>query len=720
MRPKVTLVVVFLLALTAALFFLRAPSNPPTPSAPIVAQNQENPSNPKQVEPTPVEPSTPADAVQPLTTPAPQPVPGPFLELKVIAQGTQEPLSGATIRSATSSRPIASPSDKNFITSADGIARIPLPETNSASFVLQIDHEGFAGYRSAWETGKGEKIPAHHTVALEKTSLIGGYVINSSGKPVERANVRIGRVWRGGETMDRSNQRQEIRNFTARTDAAGKWTAQNVPEPLLAHIRIVVSHPDYAELNKSIEADLVPELLAQTWVATLVEGERVTGFIFDTNKVPIASAKVSFGMRYSSARKETESDVNGRYELKNLLPDRIARENQVVVLADGFTPASNSLTNKTPQGELNFFLEPGAIIRGRVQDRDGQPIKDVRVSRERDSVMDDDGIVWSATTDVEGRFEWNGAPARPQKFYFGAAGYAQLRNRSLAPGPTEHIIILDATRSLTGTVRHAVTKAPIPRFFVMPASGTPKQLSSYASSDEREFKDGAFELPLTEAEHTVVRIRAPGFLTENFAIPAQGPLDAALAPSKTLSGLVLNSAGVPVIRAEVAALSTDRRSYAMLGKGSFATGRINADNTTTDEHGRFNLDLSGDAQTIVAVHREGGFAEMFVSDFERKNELRLQPWGRLEGVLLSYGKPLADQQLALHNLRGNGSGFNTDLGTFKATTDQQGRFTFETVPPRELTLSRMIPIDDRTSSFGDKTNITVTPGGVTYFEFLIP
>lgn len=248
-------------------------------------------------------------------------------------------------------------------------------------------------------------------------------------------------------------------------------------------------------------------------------------------------------------------------------------------MANGFMPSTKALAERNSAGGLNFALAPGATIRGRVQTVAGKPLPRVRVSRERASILRDDGIVWSGLTDVEGRFEWNGSPNEPQTFYFGLAGYAQVRDIKLAPSEAEQVITLKKVRTLRGTVRDAIADQNIPVFLVMPATGSPERLSSWSSSSEREFKNGAFELALDEQEYNVLRIRAEGYLTDLIVIPPGDgeAVDARLRPSKTLEGVVIDASGNPVPRAEIAAPANGERASVALGKGRFVANRTDAD-----------------------------------------------------------------------------------------------------------------------------------------------
>jgi len=634
---------------------------------------------------------------------------GRYLTVHVVSKGTQTPIAGANVRASTSTR--------SNLTDVLGIARVWLPETDPDRFQLQASREGFSGWLSIWEKSKGEKIPTEHTMVLDPATLIGGNVVDATGRPVPEADVRLGRIWRGNETMDRSNQRLEIRTVSTKTDAAGRWTANHVPEEFLEKIQITVTHPDYARASAMVNAEMLPELRAQTWLVTLKEGARISGLITTTNGEAIAGADVSYGVQYSADRKQTASDAAGRYELRNLALSSFARGQVVTVMAKGFMPGSQNLNKTNVNGELNFTLQAGATIRGRVVNVANEPLKGVRVSREQNSPLEDDGVVWSGQTDSEGRFEWDGAPNSPQAFYFGAGGYAQVRNRKLAPSEIEHLITLEKTRTVKGFVRNDRTRDAIPVFLVMPASGSVERMTRWSSSSEREFKNGAFELALDEKDHSVLRIRALGFLTKMFAIPKDEtePVEAYLTPAKKMEGVVVDANGTPVAGAEIAALGDVSRPSIVLGKGRFNERQTDADKTVSDENGQFKLDVTIDVHFLVGTHPQGGFTQMDSRDFESTHVLRLQPWGRLEGRTV-VGQTVVGGQEIMMNLK---DGLRTDFQSFRTFSDATGKFAFEFVPPLPVSLVRLEPAGEASWIHRDATNIAAAAGGVTRVDYLL-
>jgi hypothetical protein len=49
---------------------------------------------------------------------------------------------------------------------------------------------------------------------------------------------------------------------------------------------------------------------------------------------------------------------------------------------------------------------------------------------------------WTAQTDVNGRFEWDSAPAQQLCYWFEAAGYEVIRGLSLPADGSDHEIVL--------------------------------------------------------------------------------------------------------------------------------------------------------------------------------------------------------------------------------------------------------------------------------------
>ena len=113
--------------------------------------------------------------------------------------------------------------------------------------------------------------------------------------------------------------------------------------------------------------------------------------------------------------------------------------------------------------------------------------------------------------------------------------------------------------------------------------------------------------------------------------------------------------------------------------------------TQTDGTGRFSVNPAIDPQGLIIVH-DRGYAEVSLAQLAASGTVRLQAWGRLEGKLMLESRPGANEQVAARNYvrrySDAGRGFNFLSWRREATTDAEGRFSFEKVPPGQCEVFR--------------------------------
>ena len=125
------------------------------------------------------------------------------------------------------------------------------------------------------------------------------------------------------------------------------------------------------------------------------------------------------------------------------------------------------------------------------------------------------------------------------------------------------------------------------------------------------------------------------------------------------------------------------------------------DRMQTDVNGRFRLPWTGTNYAVVIANEAGfGLAESrdFFRNFTGRDCFRnftmvVRPWGRIDGVRLNCGQPVAGQRLLYRLMwRSLGSEELRDMLALhgnKTVTDAKGRFSFDHVPPVQLILSGM-------------------------------
>ena len=112
----------------------------------------------------------------------------------------------------------------------------------------------------------------------------------------------------------------------------------------------------------------------------------------------------------------------------------------------------------------------------------------------------------------------------------------------------------------------------------------------------------------------------------------------------------------------------------------------------TDAQGRFTLDCNGTNLALMAASAEG-FCLAQSRDLTNGSILVLQPWARVEGTRTVHNRPLPRHRLALNTI---GRCIDKSIEGCVAmdaqtTTDAEGRFVFEHVPPVEVLLKDVLP-----------------------------
>jgi hypothetical protein len=97
--------------------------------------------------------------------------------------------------------------------------------------------------------------------------------------------------------------------------------------------------------------------------------------------------------------------------------------------------------------------------------------------------------------------------------------------------------------------------------------------------------------------------------------------------------------------------------------------------------------------------------------------LQLQPWGRLEAVVTSGGKPVPGKVFGLEFADIKPGDLLFGYTAYHVTSDQEGKFTFAQVPPGKLKLNRVIPMRISATSGGwsDRLEqeVEIRPGETT-------
>jgi hypothetical protein len=295
-----------------------------------------------------------------------------------------------------------------------------------------------------------------------------------------------------------------------------------------------------------------------------------------------------------------------------------------------------------------------------------------------------EALDWQTETDAEGRFRWDGAPKEAVQVSVGKNGYGTVYGVAIDPSGQEKLITLAAGRALRikGTVVDAETGKAIPSFRIVPAvmGGNKIWLLDYSTT----FRNGSYQVApfLGNIQH-LIRIESKGYLPVVSPVfgrdSGEHEFNARLIKGAWLNGVVRGPGGEPLRGAEVILVTGQGVSIG----GGLAYQREHHPHELTSTGGVFSICPPLGDFRLVALH-EQGYAEASRKQFEPARELRLQPWGRIEGTLRVGGELLAHQLVvaSLDDQRSDPA-WPTIQNDSRSMTDEKGHFLIERVAPGE-------------------------------------
>jgi RNA polymerase sigma factor (sigma-70 family) len=625
-----------------------------------------------------------------------------------------------------------------------GVCAVPVPRATVTQLTVVSKTDGFANTRLEWRTDRGEQIPEEYTLRVALSVPIGGSVVDADNQAVAGAEVgfSIG-------ANDALATRPQSDNFswpswnTTTTDAEGRWRIDRFATGVIRSVTGRASHSDHVEsgwVSLNGDPDTAQQLLAGTFVFKLGRAVTVRGQVLDPDGQPVAGAHVLSGHVDHSGWRETTTFDDGSFVLVGCRPgkDLLSAE------ARGFAAVTLEVELTEASEPFTLTLQRGNLLRLRVVNRAGLSVAKATVwldTQEHDPI---DSTVKKSSpvqakferqTDADGRMEWDSAPDAELRFRVSADGYMGVRDVLVRPDGQEHTITLPTALTISGTVRDAASGQPIPRFRIitgMPVWNRPDNTTnSYWSDIDRfwlSFEGGKFRHVYHEAVMGGTPI--PGFL---FKFEAEGyaPLvtrqvqasegevrfEVVLKADTSTSVTVLLPDGRVAAKADIGLVSP--RSRLHLAPGGFANLVMGSDDSllATDAQGRFSL-LPDDEVTLIIAAHPAGYAEVAPAALVAEPTIRLQPWGRIEGTLLSGVRPAAGRRVWLLFAPGDPRASATVLNEYQVKTDADGRFVFAQVAPGRLTLVEAvwstIPGDSRAVlSKGPPTEVEVRAGETT-------
>ncbi len=628
--------------------------------------------------------------------------PNKVFELLVIDEAAKTPCPEVKL----SIRIIQSPSieiKKEDVTDENGRCIIDLGGKKLDYVRIEARKEGFVPMRIAWSLSEPyTEIPDKYTLALEPGTKIGGIVQNEQGEPIEGASLFL--IMPGGGGIEGV----AIWDHEVKTDSNGHWLCDIIPAEF-NNILIRLSHPDYIddEMYGMTSVPPVEKLRDMTGVIVMKKGVTVGGRVLDMDGRPIEGATVAQGRdRHGSHFPDTRTDVDGNFIFMNARPGEMI----LTVQASGYSPDLKQIVVSEDIKPVEFRLEPGHTIRGRIIDAAGNPVAGAFVAS--DTWRGYRSLIWRVDTDAEGRFEWNEAPADEVLIDMGKRKYMSVRSYGMSASDEEHVVTMPPELKISGKVVDAETGEPIAEFKLLTgidwANGRPV---SWDRRREKTFTQGCYEVVFSYPYPMhLIKIEAEGYkpgISRQFD-NNEGEIvfDFELEKGKGPTGIVQLPGGGPAEGAEVILCTPSQRVYLSNGRN-----RREGDSqfVETNQDGEFSFPAQTEPYQIVVLH-DDGYAQMTDDELTNSSDVTLLPWATVCGKLMIGNEPGVNEDIRLIFDRSNEQNGLEIYQEYRTVTDSNGSFVFERVCPGNARVFREIKIGDNSTRFSHGVRVEIKPG----------
>ena len=640
------------------------------------------------------------------------------LILTVLDAATSKPLSGAEVLApyiGTFNQP-----QRRRLTDDQGryTLRFVIPPVAARrqinSFNVSARHPDFAQRAVMWTSSAGDVhagLPADVTLRLERGVTIGGRVEDGHGAAVAGVGILLSGSGYSGFSMGADERRtHEYAEVTesdpaspaAVTDPSGRWTYTRVPADL-ERLELTLARPDGPRSTFSTAAaehsitqfPLIPlaDLRATNAVLVLPEGLTVRGIVVDEAGQPLAGATVREGYGHGNIVRASEftTGADGRFER----PHRVPRQwIHTATRADRAT-VSVVAQVESGMGEVRLVLPPAQPLRLSVVDEAGAPLPGVqfRVDPYRTEAQIHD---WTATTDADGIAVWTNAPTAAVMVPANSKSPAVTRKFRTVPGESGRRLVLSAAgaervtirlRAVDARTREGVKLRRVAADYVGGGSA-PKTVAEPDAAECRVTLPRS-DIPVGMYPSYRLQIAADGYETHTtrFLDFDEGDQELELALTRsdgTGVWVIRQPDGQPAAGARIWVRTSDNG----LGLHINAPGQYYGDQMAkadADAEGRVKPAPAPRDAPVVITH-PSGILEGTARELQARSELRLQPYGAVEGRVLVGGQPKGGVNVSLNPLSWSPS-LRFYL-SYTANTAPDGTFRFLQVPAGDYKLYR--------------------------------
>ena len=558
--------------------------------------------------------------------------------------------------------------------------------------------------------------PARSLSNWRKGGPLGGKWSTRRGQGIPGVKVEIQvttrEPWEGIDGVPSQPMRE---NDPAVTSSEGRWKVENAPKDAI-QFSLKLSHPDYIfdEMYSSSGQFPVDELYAEKAVSVLKRGITVTGTILNQEGQPVTFARVSQGgTRLGTEYPKTQTDGKGVFEFKNVRPGDLV----LTVQAEGYAPELKdfSLSKETPPVE--FRLEPGKTIKGKIVDVEGKPVAGAVVAA--DTWRGHYSLEWRVDSGPDGTFCWTSAPSDEVLFDMGLKGYMSIRGYAMKPRDKEYVITFKKPLKAKGTVVEAESGQPVEGFSISRGilfEG--HDIPSWDSIREPNITGNSFEVSFTEPyPHYVVKVEKPGYLpsvsrpftdTEK-EVSLEFRLEKGVGPSGILKG----TDGQPLKGVDLYLITPSDGVY--IRNGSIESYIGGTATVKTDDNGRFKFTPQVDPFKIIVMN-DTGYVEVSDEGLKANPEVIFKPWGKVEGELRVGKAPgAAGEKIILSILLDPSEKGKPEVHfLYNTDTNSEGKFVFDHVKTGDALVSwkMNVGLDSDAISYGE--SIEVKAGETTH------
>ena len=513
-------------------------------------------------------------------------------------------------------------------------------------------------------------------IRFESGATLTVRLVDPMKKPVRGLSVEL--LEQGPGSGRRPPVRSEARAVPARQISpgeGGKYTIDHL-DPGTYTVRLLVT--DWGDIEKENVRLNTGET---TDLGTIVvhEGRSFSGLVTDSSGAPVRGAEVTASWRDGSrtSTRSATTGADGRYRIGGIA---VTFAESVVARAKGFAPSRRDGANAGDTA-VDFVLDRGGAIVGRVEITGGGAITGLRVVAYRESTRDDDRGSAGAEgreasgADVSGAFRVEDLEPGTYTVEIAAGGHSAVKKTGIqvqagqdadagtvmfASGLSVHGRVLagrDDAPVAGATIVVALSRLPMAGADLLPASATGAVSGADGSFSIEGLQSGILDMTIDHPRFSPSHLRVN--LTSDQEMP---DLIVRLYRGGTLTGLVFDSQKQPVPEVHVLI---------------FDGGGVYLQTAVTDADGRYTVaSLSPGSYQVMRQGDGGGLTlgigakpAVIAEDETTEVDLDTGPRIFLSGKILRGDAPLANTTLSLIAVGTNST------AVFKSTrSDAEGAY----------------------------------------------